>query len=247
MQRLLGEIGDVRGHAGDREAARGAPALLEVIALGPFRVGHDRLAADLVEGNVLRGVARRRRDRHRREHAIGIARRPLQHLHPAHGAADHAKQALDPEVIDELLLCTHDVGDRDHRKRQAPGPAGRGIDLHGAARAHASPQHVRADQEIFFRVEHFAGSDQRRPPAGLARHGVRIGNVLVAGQGVTDQDRVRALGVERAVGLIGNGVGPEPGTTVEHQRLRHHEPMARALCRLAGSGLDDGCAHEFAN
>ena len=44
-----------------------------------------------------------------REHALGIARRPLQHLHAAHRAADHAEQPLDAEMVDQQRLRAHHV------------------------------------------------------------------------------------------------------------------------------------------
>ena len=143
-------------------------------------------------------------DRHRREHRFGIARGPLQHLHAAHRAADHAEQLLDAEMIDQQLLRPHHVADRDDRKIERPRLAGRRVDLLRAGGAHAAAEHIGADQEIALGVEHVAGPDQRGPPPGMAGDRVRVGDVLVAGQRVADQDRVAALGVERAVGLIGD-------------------------------------------
>ena len=166
---------------------------LEVIAAAPIGIGHDRLAADLVEGDVLRRVPRRGGDRHRGEDALGIGRRPLQHLHAAHRAADDAEQLLDAEMVDQLLLRAHHVGDGDDRKVEAPGLAGRGVDLRRPGRAHAAAQHVGADQEIALGVEHLARPDQHVPPARLAGDRMRLGDILVAGQRVADQD-----GVERS-------------------------------------------------
>src|SRR3546814_11134926 len=71
-----------------REPAVGPRVMRQIIAAAPVRVGHDRLAADLVEGDVLRRAARRRGDRDGGEHAFGIARRPVEALPAAHGAAD---------------------------------------------------------------------------------------------------------------------------------------------------------------
>ena len=54
----------------------------------------------------------------------------------------------------------------------------------------------------------------------MAGDRVRVGDVLVAGQRVADQDRVAALGVERAVGLIGDRERPEIDAAIEpHRRL----------------------------
>jgi hypothetical protein len=90
-----------------RATARPALRLLalgQVVAAAPVGIGHDRLAADLVEGDVLGRVARGAGDRHGAEHVLGIAGRPLQHLHPAHRAADDAEQLVDAQVVDQHLL-----------------------------------------------------------------------------------------------------------------------------------------------
>ncbi len=159
-------------------------------------------------------------DRHGGEDALGIGRGPLQHLHPAHRAADDAEELLDAEMVDEALLRPHHVGDGDEREGQAPGLAGRRIDLGRAARSHAAAEHVGADEEIAFGVEHLAGPDENVPPAGLAGDRVRLGDILVAGQGMADEDRVGAVGVELAIGLIGDRIGRQA-------RRRRRAPAAR--------------------
>ena len=74
----------MRAHARDREPAARICALQKIAAGTPFRIGHHGLAADLVERDVLRRVPRRAGNRQRAEHALRIARCPLQHLHAAH-------------------------------------------------------------------------------------------------------------------------------------------------------------------
>ena len=68
VQRLGRQIGDVRGHARDRQTFARRDALLQIAAVPPVRIGHHRLPADLVEGDILRGMARRGGDRHGGEH-----------------------------------------------------------------------------------------------------------------------------------------------------------------------------------
>src|SRR3546814_5945499 len=63
----------------------------QVPPAAPVEIGHDRLAADLVEGDVLRRVAGRGGDGHRGEDLVRILRRPLEHLHAAHRPAGHAR------------------------------------------------------------------------------------------------------------------------------------------------------------
>ena len=67
LQRLLRQIGDVRGHARHREAVARHRADAPDSAPAPIGIGHHRLPPDLVEGDVLRGMPGRRGDRHRRE------------------------------------------------------------------------------------------------------------------------------------------------------------------------------------
>ena len=49
-------------HAGDGEALRGSRPFSQVAAAAPFWIGHHRLTADLVEGDVLGRVPGRGRD-----------------------------------------------------------------------------------------------------------------------------------------------------------------------------------------
>ena len=53
-------------------------------------------------------------------------------------------------------------------------------------------------------VERQAGADHGVPPARLAGHRMHIGDMLVERQRVADQDRIGALGVELAIGLVGD-------------------------------------------
>ena len=84
MQRCIRQIGDMRGHPRDAEAAMRVGALFEIAPVVPVRIGHHSLPTEFVERDVLRGVARAARHRQRREHPVGIGRGPLQRLHAAH-------------------------------------------------------------------------------------------------------------------------------------------------------------------
>ena len=125
MQRRVRQIGDVRGHPRDREAAMRMRALIDIAAIMPVRIGHHGLTAEFVEGDVLRRMARAAGDRQRGEHAVRIGRGPLQRLHAAHRAADHAEQRVDAETIDQHGLRPHHVGNGDDREIQSPDLAGR--------------------------------------------------------------------------------------------------------------------------
>src|SRR5262249_2683079 len=49
--------------------------------------------------------------------------------------------------------------------------------------------------------------------------GVMVGDMLVSGEGVADQHRVAAVGIERAVGLVGDLEGVEFDPRIETERL----------------------------
>ena len=148
MQRIVGEVSDVGGHARHGEALPRAGAFAEVAAAPPLRIGHHRLAADLVEGDVLRRVPAAGRDRQCREDPLGIGSRPLQDLHAADRSAGDREERLDAEPVEQLRLRPHHVADGDHRQVEGVGLAGFGIDRGRAGRAHAAAEHVRADEEV---------------------------------------------------------------------------------------------------
>ena len=207
VQRLVRHIGDVRGHARHGKPLARAPALVEIAALAPVGIGHHRLAADLVEGDVLRGMARGAGDRHRREHAVLIGRGPFQHLHAAHRAAEHAEHLGDAEMVEQPRLRAHHVAHGDDGKIESVGPPGGRVDRARSGRAHAAADDVGAEHEIAVGVDRLAGADHGLPPAGLAGDGMDVGHVLVAGQRMADEHEIRLRGVECAVGLIGDGEG----------------------------------------
>ena len=70
-------------------------------------------------------------------------------------------------------------------------------------RAHAATEHVRADDEKTIRVDRLARSDHPPPPAGFPRNGMRLGNILVTRQRVTDQYGVVPFRRERPVSPVG--------------------------------------------
>ena len=53
VQRRFLQVSDVRRHPRDRQPALRPLALEQIIAAAPIGIGHDRLAADLVKGDVL--------------------------------------------------------------------------------------------------------------------------------------------------------------------------------------------------
>ena len=231
MQRRFGQVGDVRGHARDRQAAPRLLAGAEVGPALPVRIGHDGLASDLVKGDVLSRVVGGGGERNRRAHALGILRGPFEHLHPAHGAADHREKLVDSQVIEQEPLRLHHVGDGHDREVEAPGFAGLGIEIGRTGCAHAAAQHIGADHEEAVAVQNAARPHHQRPPSSLAGHGMRFGGELVAGQGMANQDRVRLVGVELAIGLIGHRDWTQLRAAGQAQRsvLGQGHPVARQV------------------
>ena len=229
VQRVVRQIGDVRRHARNGEAFARARALIEIAALAPVWIGHDGLAPDLVEGDVLRGMARGAGDRHGREHAVLVGRSPFEHLHAAHRAAKHAEHDRNAEMIEQPRLRPHHVGDGDDGKVEPVGTAGRGIGRAWPGRAHAAADHIGAEHEIAVGIDRLAWADHGLPPARLAGDGMDVGDMLVAGERMTDEHEVRLVGVERAVGLIGDGEGREFLPAVERKRIVKMRDLALGI------------------
>src|SRR5262249_47298627 len=79
--------------------------------------------------------------------------------------------------------------------------------------------------------------DHGLPPARLSGHGVIVDDMLIAGQRMTDQNRIAARGIERAVGLIGDLQRRKINASVEPQRLvkaKAHDWRMRVI-RFAGA------------
>src|SRR5664279_1502877 len=69
------------------------------------------------------------------------------------------------------------------------------------------------------------------PPASFPGDRMFVGNMLVSRQGVADQDGIRLLRVELAVGLIGDRQGAQRDTGIHLERTigaeMHHEAIRR--------------------
>ena len=137
-----------------------------------------------------------------------------------------AKSWAMPEMIDEPRLRFHHVADGDDGEIEAVGLARLRIDRGGAGRAHAAAEDIRADDEKAVGIDGLARADEVVPPAGLAGDRVRVRDILVARQRMADQDGVRFVGVEFAIGLVGD-------------RERRQILLAGELQGRAGSKCDD--------
>ncbi len=153
-----------------------------------------------MEGDVLRGVVRRSRDRNGSEDLVGIQRRPGQDLHAAHRAADNGEKSFDSQPVDQLFLGSHHVLNGDRGKVDRPGVVTcMALGAAGACRAHASTQNIRTDHEKTLCVDRLARPHQGIPPAWFAGERVLFSHILVTGQGMADQNRVVFLCTECAI------------------------------------------------
>ena len=202
------------------------------------RVVLDRVAADDVERERLRGERGAGRDADGLVDEVRVAARHLERLHAAEGAADDGVDALEAELAQEHAVDVDDVRDGDLGEARAVGRPGLGVDRRGAGRAHAAAEDVGADDEEAVRVDAAAGAGHAGPPAGVAVVAlVAAGDVRVAGERVADEHDVVALGRELAARLVGDIHLAEDAALLEAEPpVRQVEPEEAGLC-------DGRCAH----
>ena len=169
--------------------------------------------------DLLRARLRTRRDRDDRAHPVRIGDRPLEHLHPAHRAADHRVPPAHAEVVGEPGVHPHHVSDRHDGEPGAEGAAGDRIGRRRAGRPLATAEHVRAHHVPAVRVDRAPRSDHPLPPAGGRVAGAhRPGRMAVPRPGVTQQHGVRLPLVERAPRLVGGHDLAQRSPAVERER-----------------------------
>ena len=211
----------MRCHPRHREARIGRRRRILVVAViiapAPVGIGHDRLAPDLVKGDVLRAVLGRRGNDQRCGHPVGEMRRPAERLHPAHRPADDRVQPRDAEMVEQQGLAPRHVADRHDRKAHRIGFA---ILCHRLRprRPHAPANRIDRNHAEPVGIDWPARPDHPRPPAGFAGNRMHRGDMLVAGQRVADENCVRCVGVERAIAFIGEFDRRQHAPAVERER-----------------------------
>ena len=159
--------GLVGNHAGERQAVERGLGVV-IVAAVEMRVVFDR--EDLLEQDqaVEHGGFEAGGDGDHVADAVGEAGGEGQRDQAADGGADHGVQRVDPEVIEQAGENLHLVRGGDGGKCRAPGFAGVRIDGGRAGAAITAAEIVRADDEIFVRVERLAGADHRPPTSRRA-------------------------------------------------------------------------------
>ena len=188
------------------------------MALTPVGIGHDRLAPDLIEGDILGRMAGRGGNGHGGEDLIGRLRGPFECLHPAHGAADHAEQAVDAERLDKGALGADHVGNGDDGKTRPIGLAIGGLGRRAGC-AHTAAEYIGRNDMEPVGIDSLARPDDTRPPSGTARDRVGRACKLIARQRVADKNDIGPVLIQRAPALIGDIDMFEGLAAIELQRL----------------------------
>jgi len=130
----------------------------------------------------------------------------LQHLHAAHGAADHRQQFFNAQMIDQAFLRPDHVADGDQGEAQAKGFAGGRDPLGRAGRTHAAADNIaQITKEASVSIG-LAWPIMVVHQPGLPVMGWSDRDITGRRSGaVTDQHRIAFGGIQAAISHIGDG------------------------------------------
>ena len=167
LHSLIRKVSNMSHHPSDSQTVpRTFP--LKIVSILPFLIRADGPASNLVKGNRLGVVARGGRNHQGSLDEFGKFNDPLQGLHPPHASSHDGMERLYAERIQQVLLSTHHVLDRQVRKIHAIRFA-RGLRILAGrpGRSLACPQAIRANHEKFFGINRLAWSHHMVPPTGM--------------------------------------------------------------------------------
>ena len=157
---------------------------------------------------------------------IRVGHHPFDSLESAERHADHFVHFLDSKPFGKEAVAFHGVADCDAREIATPGFAGGGVDGAGSGGAVARPEHVGADDEIFFGIEKLILFNRVGPP---------VGHIGIGCKTVHYPYHVAAVFIEGAVGVVCYGDRREGDSAfkskgfVDSAILRHDD---RWMCLL---------------
>ena len=79
---------------------------------------------------------------------------------------------------------------------------GGGVQFFWPETTHTTADHVGGDHKILVGIDGFAGANHFFPPALFLGDGVGADGILVRGQAMANQDHVRFIGIQGAIGLV---------------------------------------------
>jgi len=190
-------------HARHSQSFFGGFVCRGIVSLLPVGVCHDGVSSYDVEGDILCGDACGCGDGDSAEDMVGVEACPFEDLHTAHRAADDAIELANAKMVDEAFLCAHHIPYGDNGECHRPW---RAIVLEGlgACCSHTPSQGIATDDKIAFGIDGFVWADGFMPPSCFMCEGVCSCGMLVAAEGVAQEDGVAPLCVECSPCPIGD-------------------------------------------
>ena len=124
-------------------------------------------------------------------------------------------------MIGQKRLGIDPVFDGHHRKIGAIEFAGLRIQRIGTARAITTAEVIHANDEKFIGIQRLTRTNQVIPPAGCflnVRRVVMAGDMVITGQGVTNQHGITGIRIQDAIGFINQREFGQHGTAFQWQR-----------------------------
>jgi hypothetical protein len=165
-------VAELAQTAGDGHSFEGSGHIVVVVTAVKVRIDFDGANLERAKGNLIGGRGGADGQHYRAIDPRGIANRPFEHAHAAHGTADHAGPDFDLQVIGEGHFYADLVSNGDDGEPRAEGQCVRGQRGRTGC-ALAGAQHVRAHHEVLVGVDGQSRTDDALPPPGRAVTGER--------------------------------------------------------------------------